>query len=90
MDGACRAAKKMEGAMKGLAIGAALLGVLTLNGCAGMDPKEQRVLSGAAVGTGAGALTTVITGGCIPCGAAIGAAVGAGAGYVVHEIEKDK
>ena len=65
-------------------------GVLALNGCAGMDPKEQRVLSGAAVGTGAGALTTVITGGCIPCGAAIGAAVGAGAGYVVHQIEKDK
>ena len=43
--------------MKGLAIGAALLGVLALEGCAGMDTKEQRVLSGAAIGgvVGAGA-----------------------------------
>ena len=76
--------------MKGLAIGAALLGVLALEGCAGMDTKEQRVLSGAAIGTGAGAVTTAITGGCIPCGAAIGGVVGAGAGYVVNEIDKKK
>ena len=46
--------------MKGLAIGAALLGVLALEGCAGMDAKEQRVLSGAAIGTGAAAIAALL------------------------------
>lgn len=75
--------------MKGLAIVAAFIGVLALQGCAGMDSKEQRVLSGAAIGTGAGAVTTAITGGCVPCGAAVGGVVGAGAGYVVNAINKN-
>jgi osmotically inducible lipoprotein OsmB len=46
-----------------------------------MDAQSQRVLSG-------GATVTVITGGCVACGAAVGGAVGAGVGCVVDQMEK--
>lgn len=41
-----------------------------------MGNTEQRVLSDGAIGAGVGAAGTLITGGCIACGAAIGGAVG--------------
>ncbi len=63
---------------------------LALGGCANMNQTEQRVLSGGAIGAAAGAGITLMTGGCVACGAAIGGAVGAGAGYVVDQLEKDK
>lgn len=67
-----------------------LLFVLLLAACSGMNRTEQRVLSGGAIGAGVGAAGTVLTGGCVSCGAAIGGAVGAGTGYVVDQIEKNK
>lgn len=56
--------------------------ILSLSGCSNMSTTQQRTLSGAGIGAGAGVATTVMTGGCISCGAAIGASAGAGAGYV--------
>ncbi|TAL27282.1 MAG: hypothetical protein EPN97_17995 [Alphaproteobacteria bacterium] len=55
---------------------------MSLAACSGMSTTQQRTLSGAGVGAGVGAVGTVMTGGCVTCGAAVGAAVGAGAGYV--------
>lgn len=71
-----------------IAIPALLAGALALSACDGMNRTEQRVLSGAAIGAGAGAVGTIITGGCVSCGAAVGAAVGAGAGYLSDKLGK--
>ncbi|NTU77071.1 MAG: hypothetical protein HGA90_04575, partial [Alphaproteobacteria bacterium] len=65
-----------------------LLCLLAVSGCSNLNKTEQRVLSGAAIGTAIGAGGTVLTGGCVACGAAIGGAVGAGAGYVIDQVEK--
>lgn len=56
--------------------------VLSLAACSSMNTTQQRTLSGAGIGAGVGAVGTVMTGGCVTCGAVVGAAVGAGAGYV--------
>jgi osmotically inducible lipoprotein OsmB len=56
--------------------------VLSLSACSGMSTTQQRTLSGAGIGAGVGAVGTVMTGGCVTCGAAVGAAVGAAGGYV--------
>jgi osmotically inducible lipoprotein OsmB len=56
--------------------------ILSLTACTNMNNTQQRTLSGAAVGAGVGTAATLMTGGCVTCGAAVGAAVGAGAGYV--------
>ena len=53
-----------------------------------MNAQSQRVLSGGAIGAAAGATVTVVTGGCVACGAAVGGAVGAGVGYVIDQMEK--
>ena len=58
--------------------------VLSLSACSNMNNTQQRTLSGAAIGAGVGTVGTVMTGGCVTCGAAIGAAVGAGAGYITR------
>jgi len=50
--------------------------LLATTACSGMGNTEQRVLSDGAIGAGVGAAGTLITGGCIACGAAIGGAVG--------------
>ncbi len=68
--------------------GLAALCILALAGCSEMSPTQQRVLTGAAIGTTVGAVGTVMMGGCVACGAAIGGAVGAGTGYVVDQINK--
>lgn len=60
-------------------------GLLLLSACADMNRTQQRTLSGAGIGAGVGAAGTVLTGGCVTCGAAVGAAVGAGAGYVYDQ-----
>ncbi len=65
-----------------------LVGVLVLGGCQNMDRQTQRMLSGGAIGAAAGATVTVITGGCVACGAALGGAVGTTAGHVIHELER--
>jgi len=39
-----------------------LAGVLAIGGCANMSSTEQRTLSGAAIGTGAGVVVGAVTG----------------------------
>jgi hypothetical protein len=65
------------------------ISLLGLTSCANMDDAQQKTLSGGAAGAVIGTVGTVITGGCIPCGTAIGAAVGAGTGYVLDQIDKN-
>jgi hypothetical protein len=62
--------------------------VLMLAGCSGMNNTQQRVLSGAAIGAGVGAVGTAVTGGCVSCGAAIGAGAGAVGGAIVDSQSK--
>ncbi len=62
---------------------------LNLTGCSNMDENQQRMVSGGAVGVVAGALTTVVTGGCIACGMAIGGAVGTAGGYAIGKIDNE-
>ncbi|MDY0029065.1 MAG: hypothetical protein RBR86_03885 [Pseudobdellovibrionaceae bacterium] len=65
-----------------LAISVGICAVM-LSACSNMNNRQQKVLSGAAIGTGVGAVGTAVTGGCVGCGAVIGAGVGAAAGAVV-------
>lgn len=73
---------------KKIAIPFVLAGALTLGACEGMNSTQQKTLSGGAIGAGVGAAGTLITGGCVSCGAAVGAAVGAGAGYLSEKLDK--
>lgn len=58
-------------------------------GCAGMSTRQQRVLSGGAIGAGTGAAIGGITGGSAGTGAAIGGAAGALGGYLYDEYKDD-
>lgn len=69
---------------------AVLAGGLLVSGCTGMSSTEQSTLSGGAIGAGVGAVGTLMTGGCVSCGAAIGAGVGAGAGYIHEKMKADE
>lgn len=73
-----------------LAIPVLVAAALALGACENMSTTEQRMLSGGALGAGVGAVGTVLTGGCVACGAVIGGAVGTGAGYIYDRMEKDK
>lgn len=64
--------------------------ILSLSACSGMNNTQQRTLSGAGIGAGVGVVGTAMTGGCISCGAAIGAAAGAAGGYIYDQNEKNK
>jgi len=75
--------------MKRSAEAMVLLMLVALAGCANMTEREQRVLSGAAIGTGVGAAAGAI-GGSVGLGAAIGAAGGAAAGLLVDEQKKNR
>ncbi len=68
---------------------ALLIGLLALSGCSSLTPQEQRMMTGAMIGTAAGAAGTAMLGGCVACGAAIGGVVGAGTGYIVDQIQGD-
>lgn len=59
----------------------------TTAACAGLSQREQRVLSGSAIGTAAGVGTAAIVGGPLIVGGAIGAAAGAVGGLVVDEVQ---
>lgn len=63
-----------------------VLGLVAMMGCSDLTAQEQRLLTGAAAGTAIGAAGTVIFGGCVACGAAIGGAAGTGVGYVVDQM----
>jgi hypothetical protein len=75
--------------MKRSATAIFLCTLVALAGCANMTEREQRTLSGAAIGTGVGAAAGAI-GGNLGLGAAIGAAAGAAGGLLVDEQKKNK
>jgi hypothetical protein len=64
------------------------LGLVT--GCANMTQQQQRVLSGGAIGAGAGAALGAIAGGSIAVPAAIGAGAGALGGYIYDQSQHHK
>jgi osmotically inducible lipoprotein OsmB len=53
-------------------------------GCANMTPRQQRALSGGAIGAAGGAALGAITGGSPALGAAIGGAAGAATGALIQ------
>lgn len=67
-----------------------LLICVLLNGCQKPESFVKYLVSGAAIGAGAGAVAMVATGGCIGCGAAVGAAVGAGIGVAFDALENKR
>ena len=50
-------------------------------GCAGMSARQQRALSGGAIGAAGGAAVGAVTGGSPAVGAGVGGAAGAATGY---------
>lgn len=74
--------------MRKIAIPVAVIGILALSGCAGMNSTQQRTLSGGAMGAAGGAVLGAATGGCVACGAAIGGALGAAGGYLYDQSKK--
>ncbi len=67
---------------------AVILLAALIAGCSGLSTREQRVLSGGAIGAGAGAATSLITGGSLGWGAAIGAGAGALGGLIYDEMQR--
>ncbi|ACH40184.1 lipoprotein, putative [Citrifermentans bemidjiense Bem] len=55
------------------------------SGCAGMSEREQRTLTGGAIGAGGGAVLSGISGGRPAVGAALGGAAGALTGYILGD-----
>lgn len=60
----------------------------TMSACSNLDDTQQKALSGGAAGAVIGTVGVAITGGCIPCGTAIGGAVGAGSAYALDQLDK--
>ena len=71
-----------------LRLGLIGLCLVSLSACSNMNSTQQSTLSGAAIGAGVGTVGTVLTGGCITCGAVVGGVVGAGTGYVLDKVSK--
>jgi hypothetical protein len=72
------------------ALSAALaLSLGLLAGCAGLDDRQQRALTGTAAGAAGGALIGAV-GGNAGLGAAIGAGAGLAGGLIVDKVERDK
>jgi len=69
-------------------LGLLLVLVLLAVGCANMSPRQQRALSGGAMGAAGGALIGAIVGGSPTIGAAVGGAAGAAAGALWEDINK--
>jgi osmotically inducible lipoprotein OsmB len=61
----------------------AVLVLLVGTGCANMTPRQQRALSGGAIGAAGGAAVGAIVGGSPAVGAAVGGAVGAATGALI-------
>jgi uncharacterized protein YcfJ len=75
--------------MKNLFIVTILVIGLALAGCSGMSDTEQRTLSGAAIGAGAGTAIGAVSGNAA-MGAVVGTAVGAGGGYLYDRHKKSE
>ncbi len=69
-------------------VAAAIILMISIAGCAGMNSTEQRMLSGGAIGAGAGAAVGAISGGSAATGAIVGGAAGVVGGLIVDEAEK--
>lgn len=61
--------------------------IAALSGCSSMDQTQQRMVSGGAIGATVGTVGIALTGGCIPCGTAIGGAVGVASGYLIDQLD---
>lgn len=70
-------------------VAVALAGALALTGCSNMNDTQQRVLSGGAIGAGAGAAIGALTGGSALAGGLIGAGGGAGLGWLYDQDQKN-
>ena len=70
-----------------LSLGVVLLW-LGAAGCANMTPRQQRALSGGAIGAAGGAAVGAIVGGSPAIGAAVGGAAGTAAGALWEDINK--
>ena len=57
--------------------------LLVSTGCANMTPRQQRALSGGAIGAAGGAAVGAIVGGSPAVGAAVGGEVGAATGALI-------
>ena len=68
-------------------LGAALIAIA---GCSGLNEREQRALSGGAIGAAGGAAVGLITGGSALTGALIGGAGGAAIGALTAKDGKKK
>ena len=62
----------------------ALIGAFLLAGCSNLSHREQRTLSGGAIGAAGGAAIGALTGGSAVVGGVIGAAGGAAIGALTH------
>jgi osmotically inducible lipoprotein OsmB len=58
-----------------------VVALLATTGCAGMSARQQRALSGGAIGAAGGAAVGAVTGGSPAVGAGVGSAAGAATGY---------
>ena len=56
---------------------------LVLAGCSGLNQREQRAVTGGAIGAAGGAGVALITGGSVPLGLLIGGAGGAAVGALL-------
>lgn len=62
--------------------------LLVTVGCANMTPRQQRALSGGAIGAASGAAIGAIVGGSPVIGAAVGGVAGAAAGALWEDVKK--
>jgi hypothetical protein len=58
-----------------------LVSAVLMTGCANMSARQQRALSGGAIGAAGGAALGAVTGGSPAVGAGVGGAAGATSGY---------
>jgi osmotically inducible lipoprotein OsmB len=65
-----------------------ILFLLGTVGCANMTPRQQRALSGGAIGAAGGAAVGAIVGGSPTIGAAVGGAAGTAAGALWEDIRR--
>lgn len=68
--------------MRSVILGCTLASLILTAGCSGLSPRQQRMLSGGAIGAAGGAVLGALTGGSAATGAAIGGAGGAVIGAV--------
>jgi osmotically inducible lipoprotein OsmB len=67
--------------MKQLFVILLVVALLATTGCSGMSARQQRTLSGGAIGAAGGAAVGAVTGGSPAVGAGVGGAAGAATGY---------